>query len=95
MGLAPLPTGITWEAQGSGIRVRTDQGEYAAQSLVMTAGAWTAKLVPALARFAVPERQALAWFETSRNDLFTPERFPVFNLLVEEGRYYGFPRSIR
>jgi sarcosine oxidase len=23
--------------------------------------------------------------------LFVPDRFPVFNLLVDEGRYYGFP----
>jgi sarcosine oxidase len=26
-----------------------------------------------------------------RPDLFQPDRFPVFNLVVEEGRYYGFP----
>ena len=25
------------------------------------------------------------------SELIAPERFPVFNLAVEEGRYYGFP----
>jgi sarcosine oxidase len=39
----------------------------------------------------VPERQVLAWLQPQRPELFTPDRFPVFNLLVEEGRFYGFP----
>jgi sarcosine oxidase len=38
-----------------------------------------------------PERQVLAWLQPARPDHFTPDRFPVFNLLVPEGRYYGFP----
>jgi hypothetical protein len=40
---------------------------------------------------ALPERQVLAWLQPDAPGLFTPERFPVFNLLVPEGRYYGFP----
>ncbi|MEM8861894.1 MAG: FAD-dependent oxidoreductase, partial [Chloroflexota bacterium] len=38
-----------------------------------------------------PERQALAWFQPERPENFQLHNFPVFNLLVEEGRYYGFP----
>jgi sarcosine oxidase len=33
----------------------------------------------------------LAWLQPERPHDFTPERFPVFNLLVDEGRFYGFP----
>ena len=33
----------------------------------------------------------LAWLQPHRPDLFAPARFPVFNLEVEEGRYYGLP----
>ena len=33
----------------------------------------------------------LAWLQPSRPEFFAAERFPVFNLLVPEGRYYGFP----
>jgi sarcosine oxidase len=40
---------------------------------------------------AVPERQVLAWFQPLRPALFHLSRFPVFNMAVEEGRYYGFP----
>jgi sarcosine oxidase len=64
---------------------------YEAERLVISAGAWIGKLVPELAPLAQPERQVLAWFQPVRPDLFTLDRFPVFNLTVEEGRFYGFP----
>ena len=82
---------LAWEPRPDGVRVRTERGVYEADKLVVTAGAWVAKLVPALAGLAVPERQVLAWFQPRRRELFLPQSFPVFNLLVEEGRYYGLP----
>ena len=57
----------------------------------MTAGAWNGDLIDVLGGLAVPERQVLAWLQPSRPDLFRPDSFPVFNLLVDEGRFYGFP----
>lgn len=77
-------------AQG-GIRVTTNRGVYEAENLVVTAGAWNANLLPFLKGLAVPERQVLAWLQPSQPAYFTPERFPVFNLQVPEGRYYGLP----
>jgi sarcosine oxidase len=74
-----------------GVRVESDRGTYEAGAVVVTAGAWAAHLIPALATLAVPERQVLGWFQPLRPELFTTERFPVFNLEVDEGRYYGFP----
>jgi len=82
---------LDWEPSGDGVRVETDRGSYTARNLVVCAGAWAAKMVPELTRWAVPERQVLAWFLPSRPELFRPEAFPVFGLEVEEGRYYGFP----
>ena len=84
---------IGWDASptGEGVTVRTDKGVHRAARLVITAGAWIGELVAPLAGVAVPERQVLAWLQPSRPELFTPERFPVFNLQVEEGRYYGLP----
>lgn len=81
-----------WEVTGSGsVRVKTSRDEYEAESLVVTAGAWSEKLVPGLSKLAVPERQVLAWLQPEDPSLFAPERFPVFNAMFEEGRYYGFP----
>ncbi len=71
--------------------MRTTKGAYEAGRLVLAAGRLDGRPGPPLAGRAVPERQVLAWLQPSRPELFTPERFPVFNLQVEEGRYYGFP----
>ena len=82
---------LEWRPTAGGVRVRTDRGEYEAETLVISAGAWASKLLPGLGATAVPERQALAWFETLKPELFTTEAFPVFNLMVDEGNFYGFP----
>ena len=84
---------LGWEAHpsGEGVTVRTDKGTYRAARLVLTAGPWMADLVPLLAGVAVPERQVLIWTQPRTPALFTAGRFPVFNLQVTEGRYYGFP----
>jgi sarcosine oxidase len=82
---------VEWETTPSGVRVRTTKGTYEAEQVILSAGAWAGKLVPELARLAVPERQVLAWFQPSSPAHFRPEVFPVFNLTVDEGRYYGFP----
>jgi sarcosine oxidase len=82
---------VDWETLNDVVRVRTDRAVYEADRLVITAGAWASQLVERLAGLAVPERQVLAWLQPSKPEWFTPERFPVFNLVVDEGRYYGFP----
>lgn len=76
---------------GGGVRVTTDRGTYEAGSLVFTGGAWSANLLPFLIGLAVPERQALAWLQPTVPSSFTPERMPVFNVEVPEGRFYGLP----
>jgi sarcosine oxidase len=81
----------SWEVNGGKVRVRTPRGRYEAGRLVICAGPWTSKLVPELDGLAVPERQVLAWLQPSRPEYFRLGAFPVFNLEVEEGRYYGFP----
>jgi sarcosine oxidase len=82
---------IEWEPSGLGVAVRTDRATYQAGQLVISAGAWVAKLVPELSAVAVPERQVLGWFQPVQPDRFTPARFPVFNMQTEEGHYYGLP----
>ena len=84
---------LHWEPlpRGEGVRVHTERAIYEADSLVITAGAWNDNMLGFLRGLAVPERQALGWFQPLRPEFFTHESFPVFNLLVDEGRYYGFP----
>jgi sarcosine oxidase len=82
---------LHWESDAGKVVVHTDKSRYEAERLVIAAGAWMADLAPILAGRAVPERQVLAWLQPLRPELFTPSAFPVFNLQVEEGRYYGLP----
>lgn len=82
---------LEWQPVSGGVRVTTGRGIYEADRLVITAGAWNEQLLPLLHGLAVPERQVLIWQQPERPELFTPDRFPVFNLLLPEGRFYGFP----
>jgi sarcosine oxidase len=84
---------LQWQAKpgGEGVVVTTDHGRYEAASLILASGAWMGELVPVLKNRALPERQVLAWLQPQQPALFAPDRFPVFNIQVDEGRYYGLP----
>ena len=82
---------LGWEPTSAAIRVTTDHATYEADKLIVSAGAWVGQMVPGLQPLTTPERQVLAWLQPTRPDLFEAERFPVFNLQVDEGHYYGFP----
>jgi sarcosine oxidase len=82
---------VGWGPTAGGVEVSTDRGAYTADRLVVTAGAWSLGLLGHLRGELVPERQVLAWFQPIRPDLYQPDRFPVFNLEVDAGHFYGFP----
>ena len=75
-----------------GVRVTTSKGTYEAERLVVAAGAWAGKLLPALESRLVPERQVLGWFQPTDPELFDASNFPVFIHDTGESHYYGFPR---
>jgi sarcosine oxidase len=84
---------LRWQAGpgGEGVVVTTARGRYEAASLILTCGAWMGDVAPILKNKAVPERQVLAWLQPRQPELFAPDRFPVFNMQVDEGRFYGLP----
>ncbi len=79
------------DLSGAQVTVRTDRGAYRAPRVVVTAGPWVGTLLPGLTALAKPERQVLLWTGILQPGLFEPASFPVFNLDVPEGRFYGFP----
>lgn len=81
---------LSWEESGSGVEVVTTGGTYEAETLVITAGAWAGPLT-GLASHLVPERQVLIWTHPDQPELYTPDRFPVFNIRSPSGHCYGFP----
>ena len=82
---------LEWDETESGVRVRTDRGTVEAERLVITAGAWSQDVSRLPTGSVKAVRQALAWFQTTRPELFTPERMPVFNLVIDGDHFYGFP----
>jgi sarcosine oxidase len=82
---------LEWSENPDGVEVRTARAIYKAGQLIITAGAWLAKLVPRMKEFAKPERQVVIWMRPLRPELFTLANFPVVNLCLEEGHLYGFP----
>jgi sarcosine oxidase len=83
---------LDWEpTPDGGVRVETNRDSYTADAMVVTAGAWAAKLLPMLDLQAVPERQVLGWFRPDSPERFQPESFPVFIVECDEGYFYGFP----
>jgi sarcosine oxidase len=82
---------LEWGVTGTRAWVKTAERRHDSGKLVICGGAWAAKLIPQLETLAVPERQVLGWFQPTRPEYFQPAAFPVFNLEVDEGRFYGLP----
>ncbi len=82
---------LTLEQRDGHVVVVTDQARYLAGKVIASAGGWIGDLIPRLRHEAVPERQVLGWFQPRNPELFTPERFPVSNLLSPMGHYYQLP----
>lgn len=82
---------LDWRSTEHGVRVDTDEGQYRAERLVVTAGAWTPKFVERLRGETVPERRVMAWFRPREPAHFAPDAFPVFTVDTPDGHAYGFP----
>ena len=86
-----------WEADGSGVMVKTGQGFYRARSLVLAVGPWMRELVHDVALPLTVERQVLFWFDVDRaRDEYSRDRFPIYAYQHTPDAFcYGFPRLLR
>jgi sarcosine oxidase len=81
----------SWEATRDGVMVRTARGEYTAERLILTTGAWMIDTLLSLGIEALVERQPLFWFEPKRT-AYRPS--VVWALEFEHGKlFYGFPAT--
>ncbi len=92
---ADLRTGVRvreWELADGGVRVGLDDGSsVSADTLVLTAGGWSSRLLPDDGPRLRVERQVVAWTRPDHPAAFQPELFPVFNVEIAGGHHYGFP----
>lgn len=84
---------IEWKQEGAGIEVRTSKGIYHCGKLIITAGAWAAKMIPQLSQKLKITRQFIAWVKPKDWNHFTLHNFPCWLLADDKrpGAYYGFP----
>ncbi|WP_217282884.1 N-methyl-L-tryptophan oxidase [Paenibacillus alginolyticus] len=76
----------------AGVTVQTADESYKGRALIVTAGAWSSKLLPLMNIHPplVTKRKTFAWFEAD-DFLFGEDRFPAFTYETSLGHYYGFP----
>ena len=88
---------IDWTVDGDSVSVTTGSGEYSADTLVLSAGAWNQRLLPDIVLPLVVERQSVFWLDpetdSARYDLGT---LPIYAYEYRAGNIcYGFPRLPR
>ena len=88
---------LDWNPDGEGVQVRTAGGTYAANRLVLAAGAWMTRLAHDLKLPLSIERQSVFWLDPSAGrELYEAERFPIYAYEYKTGHIcYGFPRLAR
>ncbi|HSI66386.1 MAG TPA: N-methyl-L-tryptophan oxidase [Planococcus sp. (in: firmicutes)] len=74
----------------NGVKISTEHATLYAKKVIVTAGAWAAKLLPDLALPIEPTRKAVGWFEAP-DDLYGADNFPSFFVEDEHRMFYGFP----
>ncbi|MBB6693620.1 N-methyl-L-tryptophan oxidase [Cohnella xylanilytica] len=72
------------------VSIRTSNGIFHAEKLILSAGAWFKTLAPFVSLPIRPVRKAVGWFEADEA-LFDTGTFPGFTLATAEGGFYGFP----
>jgi len=80
-----------WSVDGDGVRVETRAGRFAADRLVLAAGAWTGQLVPRLARLLTVWRILHVHFAPRVPGRYDAARFPFALWEDESGVYSAFP----
>ncbi len=84
---------IDWQIKDDGVEVRTDKGEYTCKKIIVTAGPWSAKLMPAIKDQLKITRQTLMWLQPEESSFFQSSSFPCWFVVDRDkpGAYYGFP----
>jgi sarcosine oxidase len=83
---------LEWKYESSGaIRIITNKGTYTAGKLIITAGPWAGKYMPALTSKLTVTRQAVAWVKPKNWENFMLGKFPCWILEDKDHDFYGFP----
>jgi len=88
--LANTPV-VSWTASAEGVSVTTSETRYHGDKLIITAGAWAARLLKDLNVPLAIQRKVQWWLDVKHPELYAPDRFPIFITDSKHGEIYGFP----
>lgn len=74
------------------IQVETANGVYHGKKVIVTAGAWMAKLLDMIELPIQPVRKVFGWFDPLTTDYESPQ-FPAFYIDQGDRMFYGFPNE--
>jgi len=80
-----------WKPSGNGVEVRTASEVLYADRLIVTAGAWTSRLLINLGIPLEVKRKVAFWFDTPKDRYQFPDGKPTFFFDRPSGEFYGFP----
>jgi monomeric sarcosine oxidase len=80
---------LGWRSEGANIAVDTSEGSFTVRKLIVSAGAWTARILRDLKLDLRVRRKVVAWFEPLQPELFAEGSLPIF--IFPENAIYGFP----
>jgi sarcosine oxidase len=84
---------IEWTKDSNSIIVTTNKNTYHCNKLIISAGAWSGKILPDFEQTIKVTRQSIAWIKPKKWDDFLLNNFPCWMIADNEmpGCYYGFP----
>lgn len=81
-----------WSADANGVTVSTERETFRADHLVITAGAWSGRVLKSLGIKLQVTRQVMAWFAPRNPEPFQHGQFPCWFLESDSPfGHYGFP----
>jgi len=82
---------LSWESNGTTVRVVTDRDEYRARCAVIAAGPWTGELLVDLHLPLNVVRKPVLWCAVRSPAFDVANGAPTFYFEMAEGAFYGFP----
>lgn len=82
-------TGV--EPGAAGVRVHTAERSYTVEQAVVTAGPWTARFAPGLARHIAPKKLVMTWYPARDVAAYAPDSFPIFIRDSGDAHIFGIP----
>ncbi|QDU31612.1 Monomeric sarcosine oxidase [Anatilimnocola aggregata] len=82
---------LSWQDSAAGVTVRTDQGEFSAAKLIVTAGPWAGDFLRAINVPLIVRRKHIYWLPTAQPEYQAAHGAPAYLYELPHGVFYGLP----